>query len=69
MDPLSRVAGTMTVDIGRRQVIPDYAGLAPSFAGLWQLSVLVPPETPSGAVPVVLVLNGLRSNTATIAVQ
>lgn len=69
VDPLSRVAGTVTVEVAGRQVIPDYAGLAPSFAGLWQLNVLVPPETPSGAVPVVLVLNGLRSNTATIAVQ
>jgi len=69
VDPLSRVAGTMTVDIGRRQVIPDYAGLAPSFAGLWQLSVLVPPETASGPVSVVIVLNGVRSNPATIAVR
>ncbi|MGC9969872.1 MAG: hypothetical protein ABSE56_04710 [Bryobacteraceae bacterium] len=59
----------MTVDIGRRQVIPDYAGLAPSFAGLWQLSVLVPPETASGPVSVVIVLNGVRSNPATIAVR
>jgi glucosylceramidase len=68
-DPLSHVAGTVTVELGGRPVIPDYAGLAPSFAGLWQLNVLVPPETASGAVSVVIVLNGVRSNAATIAVR
>ena len=68
-DPLSRVAATVTVEVGGRPVIPGYAGLAPSFAGLWQLNVLVPQETASGAVPVVIVINGVRSNTATIAVR
>jgi uncharacterized protein (TIGR03437 family) len=59
----------VTVEVGGRPVIPGYAGLAPSFAGLWQLNVLVPQETASGAVPVVIVINGVRSNTATIAVR
>lgn len=68
-DPLSRVAAPVTVDLGGHPVIPDYAGLAPSFAGLWQLNVLVPPGTASGPIDVVIRVGDVSSNTATIAVR
>ncbi|HEV2687683.1 MAG TPA: hypothetical protein VGV35_03990, partial [Bryobacteraceae bacterium] len=47
-----------------------FSGLAPGFVGLYQVNVQIPDTTPTGdAVPVVLSIGGIKSNTATIAVQ
>lgn len=48
----------------------SYSGLAPGEVGLYQIDVQVPTSVLSGsAVPVVVTMNGLNSNTVTIAVQ
>ena len=46
-----------------------YSGLAPGYIGLWQINVVIPAGTPSGAVPVRVVINGAPSNVVTVAVK
>ena len=41
---------------------PLYSGLAPTFAGLYQINVLLPQSTPTGNVPVTISLPGHLSN-------
>jgi uncharacterized protein (TIGR03437 family) len=44
--------------------------LVPGLVGLYQVNVQVPSGTPAGsAVPVILSIGGVTSNTVTIAVQ
>jgi uncharacterized protein (TIGR03437 family) len=45
-----------------------FAGLAPGFAGLWQINVALPAGI-SGAVPVIVTVAGTSSNTVTVWVQ
>jgi len=46
------------------------SGLAPGAVGLYQVNVQVPLGAPAGdAVPVILSIGGIASNTVTIAVQ
>jgi uncharacterized protein (TIGR03437 family) len=48
----------------------QFAGLAPSFAGLYQVNVQVPEGvTPGNAVPLLLIQGGVSSNTATLAIR
>jgi uncharacterized protein (TIGR03437 family) len=47
-----------------------YSGLAPNLVGLYQVNVQLPLNAPAGpAVPVILEIGGVISNTVTIAVQ
>jgi uncharacterized protein (TIGR03437 family) len=49
--------------------VPFY-GLAPGYAGLYQVNALVPAASAKGnAVPVTISIGGATSNTVTIAVQ
>jgi uncharacterized protein (TIGR03437 family) len=67
---LSSVQGTVTVTIGGKSAPVLFAGLTPSFVGLYQVNVQFPTGVASGnAVPVIVSTAGLNSNTATIAVQ
>ena len=48
----------------------QYTGLAPGYIGLWQINVTVPQGIVTGsAVPVKVVIDGIQSNLATIAVR
>jgi uncharacterized protein (TIGR03437 family) len=48
----------------------QYSGLAPGLVGLYQINVQVPANAPTGdAVKVVVSVNGVASNTVTIAVS
>jgi uncharacterized protein (TIGR03437 family) len=50
--------------------VPAYAGLAPTFVGLYQINVTVPANSPKGStIPVYLNQNGVVSNRVNIAVQ
>jgi uncharacterized protein (TIGR03437 family) len=50
--------------------VVSFSGLAPGFAGLYQVNAIMPEGSPAGsAVPVVLSIGGVTSNTVTIAVQ
>jgi uncharacterized protein (TIGR03437 family) len=68
--PLSQTAAAPTVTIGGVRANVQFSGLAPGFAGLYQVNVQVPNGiAPSDAVPLSLTIGGVTSNTATIAVQ
>ena len=68
--PLATVITQPTVTIGGQSATVTFAGLAPGFAGVYQVNVQVPTGVTLGdAVAVVLTQGGFRSNTATIAVR
>ena len=59
-----------TVTIGGLEAEVTFSGLSPGLVGLYQVNVRVPEGAPSGdAVPLVLTIGGVASNTATIAVE
>jgi uncharacterized protein (TIGR03437 family) len=69
-DPLSHTTTTPTVTIGGVDATVTYSGLAPGFAGLYQVNAQVPGGAPAGGtVAVVMKIGGSTSNTVTIAVQ
>ncbi len=58
------------VSVGNIAAPVTFSGLAPGFAGLYQVNVQIPAGVPAGnAVPIVLTSNGVSSNTVTIVVQ
>jgi len=67
--PLSVTTTTPTVTIGARDGRVLFSGLAPGFAGLYQVNVTVPADLPAGEHPVVLTIGGASSNTVTISVR
>jgi uncharacterized protein (TIGR03437 family) len=64
---------TTTVSFGGgvfgSNLAPDYAGLTPGFAGVYQVDVRVPDDGPTGAVNVSLGFADSRSNSITIYIQ
>jgi uncharacterized protein (TIGR03437 family) len=69
-NPLSQTITVPTVTIGGIGATVSFSGLAPGFAGLYQVNAVVPfGVTPGNAVPVVMGVGNASSNTVTIAVQ
>ncbi|MGH7246705.1 MAG: hypothetical protein ACREH9_01240, partial [Pseudomonadota bacterium] len=66
--PLSLVSATVTASIAGQPAQVMFAGLAPGFAGLYQVNLVVPPVSP-GDEPLRVSVPGDSSNTATISVQ
>ena len=68
--PPAMTANPVTVTIGGVDAAVQFAGLAPGFAGLYQLNVVVPGGVAAGdAVPVVVSVAGQASPPVTLAVQ
>jgi uncharacterized protein (TIGR03437 family) len=68
-NPLSTTAATPQVTIGGIPATVSFSGLSPGFVGLYQVNAQVPPGVASGsAVPVVVSIGGVQSNSVTIAV-
>ena len=68
--PLSWTGTTPTVTIGGVSALVTFSGLAPGFAGLYQVNAQVPMGAPTGdTVAVAIQIGGATSNTVTIAVQ
>jgi uncharacterized protein (TIGR03437 family) len=60
----------VTCTIGGAVLTPDYAGPQPGFPGLDQVNVLLPAKLAgAGVVDIVLTVDGIASNTATVAFQ
>ncbi len=56
--------------IGGQTAAVHFAGPAPGFVGLYQVNEEIPADVePGSEVPLVLLQNGVPSNTVTIAVQ
>ncbi|HVV43657.1 MAG TPA: IPT/TIG domain-containing protein, partial [Bryobacteraceae bacterium] len=64
----SNTNASVTVTVGTATGQLQFAGLAPGFAGLYQVNVVVPAR-PAGQYAVKLTAGGAVSNVATIAVQ
>jgi uncharacterized protein (TIGR03437 family) len=69
-NPLSYTLALPTVTIGGVAAQVTYSGLAPGFAGLYQVNAVVPDAVLSGdSINLVLNIGGVQSNTVTIAIQ
>jgi len=72
---LSTAITSPSATIGGVTAFVSFAGLAPQginpdYAGIYEVDVQIPPTAPAGtAVPVVLSMNGVSSNTATVAID
>lgn len=58
--PLATLSGTATVTIGGTPANVSFAGLAPNFAGLYQINIAVPAGASTGA-PVIVAVSGASS--------
>lgn len=67
--PLSLINARVQVTIGGENAVVAYQGLAPGFAGLAQLNVVVPSGLAAGNQPVFVTINGVPSNAAVITVK
>ncbi len=65
---LSQVVAAVTATVGGAPATVLFKGLAPGFAGLWQVNVALPPGL-SGATPVIVNVAGTPANTVTVWIQ
>jgi uncharacterized protein (TIGR03437 family) len=72
-EPLARLTTMPTVNfgggIGGTVVNPLFAGLSPTFAGLYQINVTIPQEVPRGLVYVTLAFGDSTSNPVQVVIQ
>ena len=70
-EPLAVTQFEVTARIGGVEPVPvRFAGLAPGFIGLYQVNIQLVGDLPSGSqVELVLFVNGVQSNTVTIAIE
>ena len=67
--PLSRALVTPTVTIGNVSAPVQFSGLAPDFAGLNQINVVVPAGIAAGNQPVVVTVGNVSSPPVNLPVQ
>jgi adhesin/invasin len=67
--PFALIDGTVQVSIGGQSASVTYQGLAPGFAGLSQLNVIVPAGLTAGDQPVLVSINGVPGNVGVITVK
>jgi uncharacterized protein (TIGR03437 family) len=68
-DPPPQVVDKVQASIGGLPAPVLYAGVAPGYAGLYQINAQIPIGTPSGPQPLQIIQNGAASNTVTVTVQ
>ena len=59
--PIYQTTGTVTATIGGVTAPVLFAGLTPTFAGLYQVNIVVPSGLASGVYPIVLTAAGQTS--------
>ncbi len=66
--PLSQTTTPVTATIGAQKAQVTFAGLAPGFAGLYQVNLIVPTLAP-GSYPLQITIGGFTSNTGLISIR
>jgi uncharacterized protein (TIGR03437 family) len=69
LTPLSHTVEQPRVTIAGREAAVAFSGLAPGFAGLYQLTVRVPENAPAGRQPFSLTIGGRQSNEVFLTLQ
>ena len=73
VEPLARLTTMLLVNfgggIGGTPVTPLFAGLTPTYAGLYQLNVTIPPDVPRGIVNLSVGFSDAASNSVQIVIQ
>jgi uncharacterized protein (TIGR03437 family) len=65
----SKLTSTPTATIGGQPVTNiQFAGLAPTFVGLWQFNLQIPSGVTPGDLPLVITVNGQASNASKVSV-
>jgi uncharacterized protein (TIGR03437 family) len=71
--PLAQLTVTPTINFGGSIApvfaTPSFAGLSPTYAGLYQINVTIPPNTSKGVTALSIVFPDSTSNTVQIALQ
>ncbi|HCC58930.1 MAG TPA: hypothetical protein DEQ47_17045 [Solibacterales bacterium] len=68
-NPLAQTLETPVVTIGTRPAAVQFSGLAPGFAGLYQVNVTVPADIAPGVQPVVITIGGATSPAVNLPVK
>jgi uncharacterized protein (TIGR03437 family) len=72
-EPLARVVGTASINfgggIGGTPATPFFAGLTPTYAGLYQLNVTIPSNVPRGIVNLSVTFSDSTSNSVQIVIE
>jgi adhesin/invasin len=66
-NPLSRVTATATATIDGQPADVLFAGLAPGFAGVGQVDVVLPDRLPAGGHQLIIAIGGVNSNQVEIS--
>jgi len=66
--PLSRTTAQPLVTIGGRPATVLFSGLAPQFAGLYQINIRIPPDVPSGDQDLLITIAGRAAKPVKLAV-
>jgi uncharacterized protein (TIGR03437 family) len=67
--PLLTATAPVLVQIGAQTIPPSFAGLTPSFAGLYQVNVQIPAGLASGRQPMRVLARGIGSNEVNLSVR
>jgi len=67
--PLAKTIAPVTAAIGGVNAAVSFSGLAPGFAGLYQINVTVPAALSPGTYPITITIGSRTSEASTIAVQ
>lgn len=67
--PLSRTLSPPSVTVGDKPATVQFSGLAPRFAGLYQINLQLPLDTPAGTQELVVEVDGRRSKPAAIRIE
>ena len=66
--PAANTVAQPTIGFGNQTGTVTYSGLAPGFAGLYQVNVVVPAGLAAGNQNLQITINGISSNIATVAI-
>jgi uncharacterized protein (TIGR03437 family) len=68
-DSSSNTMSTPVVTIGGIPGSVQFSGLAPGYAGLYQLNVTIPTDAQPGMQPVAITVNGVAANPVLLPIQ